>query len=295
MKEKLWEEFTRKLSATRLTNIILSQNGQRIYEHHFLEEHRRNIYSATKSFTSTAVGIALKEGLLSLDEKITDCFPEEIPEQPSQNLQQLRVEHLLNMSVGQAEPFLMGEKRPFLKEKDWVRYVLSQPFEHRPGSRFLYSNTGPYLAGILISRRAGCSMADYLQARVFDPLGWHRVTWEVDPLGNTFGAGGLFLTTTELLQFGELYLYQGLHHGKQLVPQEWVQRVKRPQIQSEEKQEGYSFLFWNGQHASYRASGKYGQYSIVMEDKNAVLAIQAESVRHAEFMDLFWNEVYPNL
>ena len=293
MNQKIWDGFTEKLSATRLTNLILSQNGQRIYECHFQEEHRRNIYSASKSFTSTAVGIAVKEGLISLEEKVADCFADEVPDNPSPYLQQLKVEHLLNMAVGQELPCLMGGKRPFLKEKDWVRYCLRQPLKHKPDSVFLYSNTGPYLAGILLARRAGCTMTDYLQARLFDPLGWNRVTWEVDPLGNTFGAGGLFLTASELLQFGELYLHQGILCGRQLIERDWVQRVKMPAMQTEKG--GYSSLFWNGPHGSYYASGKYGQYSIIMEEKNAVLAVQAESIRPAEILDLFWKEIYPNL
>ena len=138
-------------------------------------------------------------------------------------------------------------------------------------------------------------MADYLQARVFDHLGWNRVTWEVDPMGNTFGAGGLFLTTTELLQFGELYLNEGVCNGKQLVPAEWVHQVEQAQIQVPEKAQGYSNLFWHREHGSYCASGKYGQYAIIMKDKNAVMACEAESSRGGSFIQPFWEMVYSEL
>lgn len=86
----------------------------------------------------------------------------------------------------------MGAQRPLYKEDNWVKMSLAIPFKFKPGTHFVYNNVGPYLAGILVQRRAGCDLVSYLTTRLFSHIGIKRPTWETDPLGNSFGAGGLF-------------------------------------------------------------------------------------------------------
>lgn len=277
-------EFETKASALGVKNILVLQNGEKIAEKHWDEEIRRNQYSVSKSFTSAAVGIATEEKLLSLDENICDAFPEEIPDAPGEFLQNLTVRHLLTMSIGQDSGHLMGPQRPFLETENWVQYALHQEFSFMPGEKFVYSNVGPYLAGILVQRRAGCSLIDYLMPRLFAPLGIMRPTWETDPQGSNFGAGGLFLCVSELARFSQLYLQKGSWKGKQLLPAEWV--WESTQKQMENGQDGYGYLFWCGAQNSYRCDGKYGQYGIVVPDKNAVIAINAECIRQDELLKL---------
>ena len=268
-------EIDQYAEEMRILNLRVCRGGEIIVKRDWDGEIRRNQYSASKSFTSAAVGIACREGLLSLDEKLCDVFAEEIPDQPSENLQRALVRDLLTMCLGQKEGWLMGEQRPVMEEEDWVRFCLSRPFETEPGTTFVYNNAGPYLAGILVQRRAGCSLVDYLMPRLFAPLGIRRTVWEVDPQGFTFGAGGLFLCVTELMRFGQLLLQEGMWNGKQLIPAEYVREASR--IQADNGAEGYGYLFWRGPYNSFRADGKYGQLAIVLPDKDAVIAINAES------------------
>jgi len=174
-------------------HMMIHQNGEQIMKTNWDSEIRRNIYSAAKSFTSVAVGIALQEGLLTLDEKLSEVFAKDLPENPSPYQKMGNIRDLLTMGIGQKDPLLMAEQRAQTKEKNWVRWTLAQPFSDRPGTKFRYSNVGPYLAGIIVQRRAGCNLVDYLMPRVFEPLDILRPTWECDPEGNTFGAGGLML------------------------------------------------------------------------------------------------------
>ena len=174
MERAAWHDFIFNLEGKRVTGVVLYQNGVKAEEYHFDDEHRRNQYSATKSFTALAVGIAEKEGILSLEEKIADCFPEALPEKPSENLLAITVRDALSMSLGQDRAYLMGGERVHLKETDWVKYVLSGPVVNRPGSVFLYNNAGPYLAGRLVQKRAGCSLTDYLMPRFFERAGIYR-------------------------------------------------------------------------------------------------------------------------
>lgn len=266
--------FDERARGLRLLNLRVWKDGRLVLSKDYDGEMRRNQYSASKSVTSVAVGIALKEGLLSLEERLTEAFPEDIPARPCENLQKATVRDLLTMGLGQGQGYLMGEQRPFLQEEDWVKYALSLPFAYAPGEKFVYNNVGPYLAGVLVQRRAGCDLVSYLTPRLFKPMGLQRPTWEADPQGQTFGAGGLFLCVSELLKFGRLCLQNGQWEGRQLVPAEYLAAASKKQIENGE--EGYGYLFWRGARDSFRADGKYGQYAIVFPAENAVVATNAE-------------------
>lgn len=264
-------KFVEAASKLGALGLKVTQNNELIAEWHSEPEIRRNVYSASKSFTSCAVGMAIEEGLLSLDEKLVDVFPEELPEVVNEHLEKATVRDLLTMSLGQEEAALMGNQRPFYEEENWVKLSLAVPFESAPGKHFVYSNVGPYLAGILVQRRAGCDLVTYLMPRLFAPLGIKRPTWEVDPLGNVFGASGLMLTLSELHKFGLLYLQKGKWNGKQLVSEKWIEEST--------KRNGkfpYAYLFWRGEYNSFRADGMYSQYSMVLPDQNAVVSVVAE-------------------
>ena len=201
--------FIQRVEKLSLISVMVTQRGEVLARHYWDEDCRRNVYSASKSFTSAAVGIAQREGLLSIDEKLTDAFCEDLPVEVSDHLAEATVRDLLTMQLGQEKPLLMGANRPFYEEDDWVKMSLAAPFSDKPGTKFLYNNVGPYLAGILVQRRAGCDLVSYLMPRLFKPLGIRRPMWEEDPLGNTFGAGGLFLNLPELNKLGLLYLQKG--------------------------------------------------------------------------------------
>ena len=201
-----FDVFEKKAKELGVLGIVVTKDGKEIGKKLWDEQCRRNVYSASKSFTSTAVGIAVKEGLLSLDEKLVDCFDEDLPETVSDNLAKATVKDLLTMCLGQEKAELMGAQRPVYEEEDWVKMSLAFPFVYEPGTKFVYNNVGPYLAGVLVERRAGCDLVSYLYPRLFKPLGIARPTWELDPYGHVFGAGGLFLTMDELHKLGLLYL-----------------------------------------------------------------------------------------
>ena len=275
--------FDERARELRLLNLRVWKEGALVLSKDYDSEMRRNQYSASKSFTSAAVGIALGEGLLSLEERLVDAFPKDVPECAGENLQKATVRDLLTMGLGQGKGYLMGEQRPFLQEEDWVRYALSLPFEYAPGEKFVYNNVGPYLAGVLVQRRSGCDLVSYLTPRLFAPMGIQRPTWETDPQGFTFGAGGLFLCVTELLKFGRLLLQKGRWDGRQLVPEAYLKEAAKKQIENGEQ--GYGYLFWRGERDSFRADGKYGQYALVFPEEDAVICTNAELLDQRKLLD----------
>ena len=172
-------EFESRAVPLRALGVVVSQNGTQLARRLWDDACRRNVYSASKSFTSMAVGIAQKEGLLSIDEKLTDAFKDDLPEIVSDNLKAATVRDLLTMCLGQEKSFLMGGERPYYEDRNWVRLALRQPFVYAPGEKFVYNNVGPYLAGILVQRRAGCDLVHYLMPRMFAPMGIQLPTWEI--------------------------------------------------------------------------------------------------------------------
>lgn len=283
-------KFEERALPLRILGLKITRKGEEIACKCWDDECRRNIYSASKSFTSCAVGIAAREGLLSLNERLVEAFAGDLPDKIDSNLEKATVEDLLTMCLGQEKPELMGAQRPLYAEDDWVRMSLAFPFSDEPGTKFLYNNVGPYLAGVLVQRRAGCDLVSYLRPRLFTPLGIKRPTWECDPLGYTFGAGGLFLSLSELHRFGLLYLNQGEWNGKQIVPKEWVNATK-----TSHTGHGYGYLFWLGEENSYRADGKYGQYSIILDDKETVITVTAWSQEGEKLRQVIFEELYPQL
>lgn len=285
--------FENKSRPIGVLGVKISQGGEVIAHKTWDEECRRNVYSASKSVTSCAVGFAVQEGLLSLEERLVDAFAQDLPETVSENLERATVRDLLTMCLGQARGELMGAQRPLYQERDWVKLALSFPFTDAPNTKFVYNNVGPYLAGMLVQRRSGCDLVSYLTPRLFEHLGITRPTWETDPLGHTFGAGGLFLTLSELHTFGQFYLQNGQWKGRQLLDPAWVKASTSKQV--ENGAYGYGYLFWGGEQGTFRADGKYGQLSILCREKDAVITVVAECREGSALNRAIFDEFYPQL
>ena len=290
------EGFKEKVGTLGVLGVVVTQDGEEKAKYFWEEEYRRNIYSASKSFTSCAVGFAVQEGLISLDEKLVDAFADDLPEEVSENLAKATVKDLLTMCLGQEKGGLMGGQRPQYKEEDWVKMSLAIPFVYEPGTHFVYNNVGPYLAGILVQRRSGCrDLVDYLMPRLFRPLGIRRPNWECDPMGLSFGAGGLFLTLSELHKLGLLYLQKGCWNGRQLLPEEWIMESTKKQVENNLDSYGYGYLFWGGPEGTFRADGKYCQLSIICREKNAVISLVSECRDSDTLTKAIFEEIYPQL
>lgn len=290
------EGFKEKAGTLGVLGVVVTQDGEEKAKYLWDEECRRNVYSASKSFTSCAVGFAVQEGLISLDEKLVDAFADDLPEEVSENLVKATVKDLLTMCLGQENGNLMGAQRPQYEEEDWVKMSLAIPFVYEPGTHFVYNNVGPYLAGILVQRRSGCrDLVDYLMPRLFRPLGIRRPTWESDPMGLSFGAGGLFLTLSELHKLGLLYLQKGCWNGRQLLPEEWIMESTKKQVENNLDSYGYGYLFWGGPEGTFRADGKYCQLSIICREKNAVISLVSECRDSDALTKAIFEEIYPQL
>lgn len=250
------------------------------------------LHSLSKSFTSTAVGLAIAEGKLSLDDLVTKFFPEQVPEKPSAQLAALRVRDLLTMTSGQTK------EAQFTAEVPWVTAFLAQEVTFKPGTHFLYNTPGTHMLSAIIRQVTGQTVRDYLQPRLFTPLGIMDPEWGSSPQGNTFGGWGLHLCTEDIAKFGQVYLQKGSWQGAQLVPAEWVAQATAKQVSNgsdptKDWDQGYGFQFWRCRHHAYRGDGANGQFCIVLPDQDAVIAITAETHDMQGELNLVWDHLLP--
>ncbi|NLL92469.1 MAG: serine hydrolase [Ruminococcaceae bacterium] len=283
-----------------MCSLIILKEGKEIARYNRIENIRLNQYSVSKSFVSTAVGMAVDDNKLSLDECIFDYFKDDMPENPRKKWSYVTVRNLLTMSLGLDRAILHGELRYRQKNIDWPKHIFRHKFSKAPGSRFVYNNEGSYLAGLIVERIYGCNLVEFLMPRLFEPLGIYLPTWERDPMGSIFGSSGLMLTTEEIAKFAQLYLQGGIWKSNRLISNSWVDMVSKCQIETGEDnnpwRSKYSFFFWLGPGNSFRADGKYGQYAIVFPDKDCVVAINSfYDEDNDEILNSLWRYIYPKI
>ncbi len=250
------------------------------------------LYSLSKSFTSTAVGLAVAEGKLSVDDEVLKFFSENAPSNPSNNLKAMRVSDLLRMSTGQqSEP-------PRPADQPWTKVFLAHSVPFKPGTHFLYNTSGTYMLSAIVQKATGQNLLDYLTPRLFQPLGIEHPTWEMSPEGVATGGYGLSVRTEDIARFGQLYLQKGKWQGKQLVPESWIDAATARQTSNgsspnSDWDQGYGYQFWRCRHNVYRGDGAFGQYCIVLPEQDAVIAITSGVRDMQAVMNLIWEKLLP--
>ena len=282
--EKLFQDFVAYVNEHQLfvEGIAAADESRVLLEHHFVPDHARNIYSHTKSYMATAVGMALAEGRLTLEDRLADYFPEYVPEDPDPRLLQITLRDLLTMSSGFGHAYLMGEdRRKGVGFPDYLTYMMHLPMEQTPGTAFEYSTADSILAGRMVEKAVGENLAAYLYPRLFRKLeqGWPQ--WENDPMGHPIGGGGMYMRLTDMMKLGQLYLADGKWKGERLLDSRWVReatgrQIGTPQTDPEDIWRcGYGYQFWHSPYPdAYRADGAFGQITTVFPKEGLVVAVQ---------------------
>jgi CubicO group peptidase (beta-lactamase class C family) len=273
------------------------------------------LHSLSKSFTCTAVGFAVAEGRLAVQDRVAGFFPELLPADAHEAVKSLRVRDLLTMSVGRA----IETYADIMNQDDWVRAFLALPIEKPPGSYFDYDNWASFMLSAIIQRVSGESTARYLGPRLFEPLGMHDITWETAPHGINTGGWGLCATTETIAKLGQFYLQEGVWNHTRRLPLEWIVEATTIKIQqsatwgpgaaagtptdptaalralkaSSDWYQGYCYQFWRCRHNAYRGDGAFGQFCLVMPDQDAVVAITSETADMQGLLNLVWDRLLP--
>ena len=264
--------FLREVERTglELHRLMILRHGKcctKITWEPYSENDMHPLYSFSKSVTSTAIGFAWQEGLLSLDEKIVDIFPEDLPEHPSENLNACTIHHLLCMSCGHETE--ISDKGP-----GWRKSFLAHPFLHEPGTFYKYNTPGSNLLAAIVKKKTGQQVTEYLRSRLFEPLGMGQVyCFRLhDEQQTEAGGGGMKMKLEDMAKFTQFMLQDGCWEGKQLLKGWYFDRARVKHMETAGDSEGhvkdwaygYGYQCWMGSlPGSFRADGAFGQFGLV--------------------------------
>ncbi|MEU4538080.1 serine hydrolase [Streptosporangium sp. NPDC023825] len=259
------------------------------------------LYSLTKSFTSVAVGLAIADGLLSLDDRVVDVLPDHVPAGISERGRRLTVHHLLSMTTGHRTDSLAEAWR--LEPGDLVKGFLRVPFPEAEGTRHAYDNPTTFVLARMVERVTGRGLPELLDERLFTPMGVDHAEWDRVASGAAFGFHGLHLTTEAVAAFGELLLRGGLWGDRRLVPREWVRLATGRHIETLPLEDGsagadylcgYGYQFWMSRHG-YHGNGAFGQHCVVVPSHDLVVAVTSANTREQSMLDAMWECLLPGV
>ncbi|MBD2755217.1 serine hydrolase domain-containing protein [Spirosoma validum] len=300
-------DFVNTIESKKLNvhSLMVLRHGQVVAEGWwapYAPQLKHTLYSLSKSFTSTAVGMAVAEKRLTVNDKVVSFFPDDVPSTISPNLAAMRVKDLLTMSTGHDK-----DTTPKLREganPNWVKSFLAQPVDHEPGTFFVYNSGATYMLSAIVQKLTKQPILEYLKPRLFGPLGTEGEDWEVSPQGINTGGWGLRVRTEDIAKFGQLYLQKGMWNGKRLITEEWITDATRAEVESKggkgDKRvndwiQGYGYQFWRCRNDAYRGDGAFGQYCIVLPKEDAVIAITSETGDMQAVLDAAWDHILPAL
>jgi CubicO group peptidase (beta-lactamase class C family) len=286
------EGFVDAVGKLGVHGFVLLRHGETVAEgwwEPYGPDRPHTLYSLSKSFTSTAVGLAVADGLLSVEDLVVDHLPGD------GDLRGMRVRHLLTMTTGHdadAAPLMALDP-----DGDWVRGLHRVPVRHEPGTRFVYNSGATYALSAIVQRRTGETVLDYLRQRLFEPLGFGPAAWDTCPRGVSLGGWGLRLRTADVARFGQLYLQGGRWQGRQLLPAGWVEAATAFQVPNADQdsspdwRQGYGYQFWRCRHGAFRGDGAFGQFVVVMPEQDQVVAINAGTQDMQAVLDAVWTHL----
>jgi CubicO group peptidase (beta-lactamase class C family) len=295
--KKLLENFKHRIEKEHnlVEAMCLSDSNGLLWKEQYIPRTVRNIYSHSKSFTSLMVGIAIDEGVLTLDTKLVDVFKDEIDIETYNRLYDITVKNLLMMSSGFDEAYLMSvERRKGIGYPDYLKFLFSRELKVKSGTKFCYSNGDTYLLSRMIQKLYNKHFTQLCYEKIFIPLEIGLPMWGADPMGNCIAASELCLSIEEMNKLGILFLNKGVYKGERIVSEEYVKLCSNPQIKTDECYWGdYSFQFWmTPEGDGYRADGAYGQITFIWPKYDLALSFQRpEDNRLEEVIKILREEV----
>lgn len=238
----------------------------------------QTVRSVSKSFLSALLGIAVDKGILRIDQKMIEFFPEYNSSNIDSRIKDITLEHLLTMKGG-----IKGDVEAyftFTLSSNWIKTIIELPLDFVPGSKTQYSTAGTHLISGVLSKASGMSTFDFAKKYLFEPSGIVIKEWTRDPQGIYFGGNDMFFTTRNMAALGLIYLNNGKLNGQQIVPEAWVKSSLlysggSTGVWGSLSKAGYGYLWWLGELAGQKiffALGYGGQYIICVPDLNMIIA-----------------------
>ena len=283
-------------------HVMVLRHGKVVAELHpapFRAEDSHTLYSASKTFTSLAVGCAIDENLLRLDDRVMTFFPDKRTNRVSNNMADMTMRDLLMMASGVKPDWTMRNN-----SMDWVKDWLAKPVDDKPGSLFQYDSMCTFMLSAIVQRVTGYTMLEYLQKKLFDPMHITMADWETSPDGINTGGWGLRVQAETMAKLGLLLLNEGNWNGEQLVSADYVKAAcsrlidggAKETVPATDGNQGYGYQVWQSKWpGSYRADGAMGQYTVVVPQEDLVVVILGMKLYGHEELACIWNQLMPGL
>lgn len=281
----------------KLHSLLVIRNGYLVLEQYFgsyQQDTRHELYSCTKSFISTLVGIALDQGALQgTDQPVLGFFSGRTFANLDQRKQAMTLDDLLTMRSGldwqEGDPTY----RAMYMSGDWVKFVLDLPMVQSPGSRFLYCSGCSHVLSAVLRQATGLNPRDYAVRNLFEPLGITNFAWDMDSAGTPIGGWGLQITPRDMAKLGYLFLRGGQWDGRQIVSPGWVEAATQRHTDTDGSL-GYGYQWWiYPSLKGYTALGRYGQTIFVIPWADLVIVTTAEVDDHDEIFQLIEQYIVP--
>ena len=283
-------------------HVVVVRHGKVVAELHptpFRAEDAHTLYSASKTFTSLAVGCAIDDNLLRLDDRVMTFFPDKRTGRVSDEMAAMTVRDLLMMASGVKPDWTMRNN-----STDWVKDWLAKPVEDKPGSLFQYDSMCTFMLSAIVQRVTGYTMLEYLQQRLFGPMHITMADWEASPDGINTGGWGLRVQAETMAKLGLLLLNKGNWNGEQLVSADYVTAAcsrlidggAKTTVPPTDGNQGYGYQVWQSKWpGSFRADGAMGQYTVVVPQEDLVVVILGMKLYGHEELACIWNQLMPGL
>ncbi|MBR6747418.1 MAG: serine hydrolase [Clostridia bacterium] len=278
------QRFLEKLEEKRLPmhSVLMQRHGKMLFETYWKpydQDRKHRMYSTSKSFVSTAIGMLAGEGKLSLDDKAVSFFPEYITEDLSPYTAETTVRDLLMM----AQPFARDAYAYSDQDPDWTLRFFQTKADHKPGKLFLYNTLSTVMLCMIVKRVSGEEFTDYLRTRFFEPAGMNTDIWTIkSPCGHDWGGSALHCTSRDLMKFAMVYMGEGFFNGKQIVPAGYARDAVSPLIDNSmtasnhTEEWGYGYKFWRHQYG-WSCRGMGSQLAIAFPAYDFILVTTADT------------------
>lgn len=269
-----------KVAKADIHSIKIIRNGEvylKAVPSPYTTEIKAQLYSLSKSFTSTAIGMLVDDGIISVEDRVVDIFKDKCPETISENLSKMKIKHLLSMNTGHEECQLPN----IINSSDLVKEFLARDVPRCPGTHFAYNSAASFMLSAIVTEYTNMSMFDFLNKRLFKPLGIKNALWD-DYNGISQGGIGLHLNVDDIAKFGIMYLNKGVYNGERLLSEEWIDEATRSHSDNHDNgpldwSSGYGYQIWINEKEGFRGDGAFGQLCVVLPETNAVIAITAQT------------------
>lgn len=288
--------------SIELHSFMLLRNGKVVTEGYwnpFRADTYQIMYSVSKTYTSTAIGFAVAENRIALNDKVISFFPEYDTPEVDSYTKELTIRNLLTMTAGK-EPY----ENFRLRDSNWTKAFFNVDRDQETKDKFDYNSYATFMLSAVLQKVTGETVLEYLKPRLLDPLGIQNITSEQSPTGIDCGGWGMHVKTSDMAKLGQLYLQKGKWNGKQLLPANWIEEASKLQVEtggnltnkqkeSSDWAHGYGYCMWVCRNNAYRADGAFGQLIIIMPEQEAVVAITAKTHDMQKELQLVWDHILP--